>query len=569
MKRINKYIIISFFTLFLFSCESFLEEENRSNITAEGYFTDAEGFETLVSAAYSTLRDVWGDDPWLFCLGVDIYTRGESEIVGGSYGNRDVFSSELNEYANLDPQNAFVSDFYTDCYRAIQVCNTAISRADGVSGISDSRKEQRLAEVRFLRAYYYYLLVEQFGDIPIVEEEINGVATHFDRASEESVYQFIISELEASKNNLPDVAEEFGRITKGAVNHLLALMHLTRGYKSYAAGNDFAMAASLADEVINSGHYSLVSTFEDVFTPGNENNNEIIFSVQYDAGTLGVNNQGLPGGNGQSAHWGWELWTKEPGFERENPTYNWKKSQFTPTQFLYSLFDTSVDSRYDVTFLSTFYATTDDESRGIKAGDLKVYFPKWDEEFTEQDSLDFMAEHPVASIYTYPTWKQDFANVGGSGKFPMVWKFHDPDAAFHGNTTNYTSTRDIFLFRLAETYLIAAEAYLQSGDNGTAAERINTVRRRAAIPGNEAAMEIGAGDVDLDLVLDERAREFIGEYKRWMDLKRTGKLMERTLEHNNLAKRESQLQEFHLLRPIPQSVIDRDTGEFPQNPGYN
>ncbi|MGS2764345.1 RagB/SusD family nutrient uptake outer membrane protein [Sinomicrobium sp. M5D2P9] len=569
MKPINKYLIISFFTLSLFSCESFLEEENRSNITAEGYFTDAEGYESLVSAAYSTLRSVWGDDPWLFCLGVDIYTRGESEIVGGSYGNRDIFSSQLNEYAELDPQNSFVSGFYTNCYWAIQVCNTAISRADGVDGMSDSRKEQLLAEVRFLRAYYYYLLVEQFGDVPVVEEEITGVATHFDRASEESVYEFIISELEASGGLVPEVAEEFGRATKGAVNNLLALVYLTRGYKLYAGGNDFAMAASLADEVINSGNYSLLSTFEDVFAPGNEKNNEIIFSIQYDAGSLGVNNQGLPDGNGQSAHWGWELWTKEPGFERENPTYNWKKSQFMPTQFLYSLFNTSMDSRYDVTFLSTFYATTNDNSQGISAGDLKVYFPKWDEDFTEQDSLDFMAEHPVASIYSYPTWKQDFGNIRGAGKFPMVWKFYDPDAVFHGNTTSYTGTRDIFLFRLAETYLIAAEAYHQSGDNGTAAGRINEVRRRAAIPGNEAAMEIGAGDVNLDFILDERARELTGEYKRWMDLKRTGKLMERTLEYNNLARKESRLQEFHLLRPIPQSVIDRDTGDFPQNPGYN
>ncbi len=565
MKSINSYIMIGLLAVVSFSCENFLAEENRSNINSDEFFMEAGGYESLVSAAYSSLRDVWGDDPWMVSLGVDIYTRGESEIVNGSYQGRDVFSGQLNEYTSLDAQNPFVEDFYSDVYDAIQICNTALARADGVSGISDSRKQQFVAEVKFIRAYYYYLLVEQFGDVPIVEDEINTAVTHFERRSEESVYQFIISELEAAESNVPAVAEEFGRVTKGAVNNLLALVHLTRGYKSYAESNDFSLAASLADGVINSGNYSLLASFEEVFTPGNENNDEIIFSIQYDPGTVAS----LGDGNGQSVHWGWELWTREAGFENGNTTYNWKRSQFAPTQFLFSLFDTSIDSRYDGTFLSVFYATTDDPGVGIEEGDLRVYFPKPDQPFTEQDSSDFMEEHPNANIITFPRWKQNIENVGGAGKWPMVWKFYDPDARFHGNTTLYIGTRDIFLFRLAETYLIAAEAYYNLGDNSTAADRINSVRRRAAIPGNEAAMEIQAADVDLDFILDERARELTGEYKRWMDLKRTGKLIERTLEHNNLAKRDNQLQEFHLLRPIPQSIIDRDEGDFPQNPGYN
>lgn len=569
MKSIYKYILISLFLVLTLSCADFLEEENKSNITAENYFTTEEGYESLVSAAYSTLRTVWGDDPWLFCLGVDIYTRGESEVVGGTYENRDIYSSELNEYGDLDPLNSFVEWFYRDCYAAIQTCNTAIVKADQATGMIDSKKEQRIAEVKFLRAYYYFLLVEQFGDVPIVTDEITSAVTHFDRVAEKSVYQFIISELEASLDKVPAVPEEFGRVTKGAVNNLLALVHLTRGYKSYAGADDFATAASLADGVINSGNYSLLSTFEEVFTPGNEDNSEIIFSIQYDPGSLGVTGEGRPDGNGQSAHWGWELWTKEAGFERENPTYNWKKSQFTPTQFLYTLFNTSQDSRYDVTFLSEFHATVDDASLGITKGDLRVYFPKPDQPFTKQDSLDFMAQHPVANIYTFARWKQDIEGIGGAGKFPMVWKFYDPDAVFHSNTTNYTGTRDIFLYRLAETYLIAAEAYFKAGDNAKAADRINEVRKRAALPGKDSEMQIQNSDVNIDFILDERARELTGEYKRWMDLKRTGKLIQRTLEHNNLAKRDNQLTEKHLLRPIPQSVIDRDSGEFPQNQGYN
>jgi hypothetical protein len=564
----TRYIFVALLALVATSCEDYLAEENKSNITAENYFNTVTGYESLVTSSYATLRDVWGDDPWLFCLGVDTYTRGESEIVSGSYEGRDIRSSELNEYVNLTSVNPFVYDFYADVYRAIQTCNTAISRADDVAELSEERKTLLLSEVRFIRAYYYYLLVEQFGGVPIVEEEITGVITHFERAPEEQVYQFIITELEAALPNLPPIAAQFGRATDGAVKNLLALVYLTRGYKTFGSASDFTTAATWADEVINSGNYNLLPTFKEVFTPGNEKNNEIIFSVQYDPTSLPVNNQNRPDGNGQSAHFGWELWTKEQGFERENPTYNWKKSQFTPTQFLYSLFNTSMDSRYDATFLSEFYATIDVPSAGIHKGELKVYFPKWDQEFTAEDEAEMKVQHPHVNIYRYETWKQDIENIGGAGKFPMVWKFYDPKSAFHGNTNNYSGTRDIFLYRLAETYLIAAEAYHNAGDNATAAQRLNAVRTRAAIPGNEAAMEIQPGDVSLDFILDERARELTGEYKRWMDLKRTGKLIERTLAHNNLAARENALDDHHLVRPIPQSVIDRDSGEFPQNPEY-
>ncbi|MGD9930344.1 MAG: RagB/SusD family nutrient uptake outer membrane protein [Mangrovibacterium sp.] len=563
MKSLSKYLSISLFLILAFSCQDFLEEENKSNITAENYFTSESGYESLVNAAYGTLRSAIGSAggsrgfPFMFMSGVDIYNRGESQLVGGTYENRDVHSSELNEYGSLDAENEFVANFYTDFYYAIQVCNTAISRADKVEGISDSRKNQLLAETKVLRAYYYYNLVEQFGDIPLVNEEITAAVTHFERTPEEQIYQFLISELEASVDNLPAVPAEFGRVTKGAANHLLSLVYLTRGYKSYADTNDFSKAASLADAVINSGTYSLQTTFKEVFDRDNETNDEIILSIQYAVGA------GLEGSL-QSRQFGWLLYEKELGFTYEDLTYPQQYPQFTPSQFLYSLFNTNIDSRYDGTFNSEYFATIDVPASGINKGDLRVYFPKPDQPFTTQDSLDFMAQHPVANIITKSHWLPDIENLGGSGKFPMIWKFHDP------NTTNVeVSTRDIILFRLAETYLIAAEAYYKSGDNAKAAARISSLRTRAALPEKTTEMQINASDVNIDFILDERARELAGEYKRWYDLKRTGKLVERTLMHNVLAKRANALTSKHLLRPIPQSVIDRDSGEFPQNPGYN
>ncbi len=565
MKKNILYIACISLALGLTSCDSFLEEENLSNVNADQYFQTKDGYESLVNASYATLRTMWKNEPWLFNLGVDIYTRGESELVSGSYGNRDVYSSELNEYATLDAQNGYVSSFYTNAYYSIQVCNTAINKAERVSGMAEATLKQRIAEVRFLRAYYYYLLVEQFGDVAIVTEEVNTPVTAFTRAAEKEVYSFILSELNDVVGVLPTTQSEYGRITQGAVKHLMALTYLTRGYKSYGETNDFAKAAALADEVINSGQYELMPTFDNVFATGNEQNREIIFSVQYDGTSLG----GQFNGNGQQNLYGFELWTKVvSGFEQGNLTYGWKKNQFMPTQFLYSLYNTTVDSRYDATFKSEFYATQADASIELKVGDLRLYFPTYDQPFTKEDSLAVIAEHPNAIIITKDRWKQDIEHIGGSGMCPMIWKFYDPNASWPGNNTNYTSTKDIFLFRLADTYLLAAEAYYKAGNSQKAAERINKVRERAALPGHVQDMDIAAADVNLDFILDERAREMAGEYNRWMDLKRTGKLIERTLKHNNLAAKINKMDEHILVRPIPQSVIDQTTGEFNQNQGY-
>ena len=117
-------------------------------------------------------------------------------------------------------------------------------------------------------------------------------------------------------------------------------------------------------------------------------------------------------------------------------------------------------------------------------------------------------------------------------------------------------------------YLIAAEAAWRQGRSDDAADYINVIRTRAAIPGKEVAMQVSATDIDLDFILDERARELVGEMHRWYDLKRTGKLLERVRQYNLDAA--PNIKEMHLVRPIPQTQIDRvsNPGEFQQNPGY-
>ena len=122
------------------------------------------------------------------------------------------------------------------------------------------------------------------------------------------------------------------------------------------------------------------------------------------------------------------------------------------------------------------------------------------------------------------------------------------------------------MMRLADTYLLAAEAYINLGQPETAAERINAVRVRAARPEQEEAMKITAAEATIDFLLDERGRELVGEMHRWFDLTRTNTLIERVNANNPDAT--GNIQPFHRLRPIPQNQLDRTAGGYAQNSGY-
>jgi len=147
--------------------------------------------------------------------------------------------------------------------------------------------------------------------------------------------------------------------------------------------------------------------------------------------------------------------------------------------------------------------------------------------------------------------------------FPSMNKWIDNTRP---NRQHTQGQRDFILMRLADAYLIRAEANHKLGNNAAAAADINIIRKRAAWDGKEAEMEITAADINIDFILDERARELVGEGHRWFDLVRTGKLIDRVKAHNLDAT--GNIQAHHVLRPIPLDQIDRTEGGYPQNSGY-
>ena len=537
MKNIIKIII--FLGLFTSSCEKFLEEDNLSSIAAEEFYITAAGYESLINANYAQLREIYGQEADLFCAGTDLYGDGRDQ---GPVG--------LTEYTSLSPNSPGVELLYTECYKAIEYANMALYYSDLTE--HTNKLSQFIGEVKFLRANAYFLLVQTYGGVGIVTDYIKDPVLEFDRNTAEEVYNLIIQDLKEADTAV-STSSYSGRVNQRAVKNLLGQVYLTRGYESFGTASDFTTAAVLFDEVI--GGQGLNLTFEELWTPGNEMNEEVIFSVQFSAASQTADPNNL--GNRQYNYFGPYMGGSEAAGEYPSKTYT-----LCPTQFALDLYDEG-DTRWDATFMVQLYKpyyaywTSDDLSNE----DVYYYYqPKW---VTSDSLAKYAAVDTNRIIRPYGSYcSSDLAASLLDFYTIPVKKFEDPSSPFSAN--GRTSTRDIILARLGDTYLLAAEAYLKAGNEPTARTRLNVVRQRAGIP--------DATSIDMDYILDERARELLGEYHRWFDLKRTGTLVKRASEHNWQIE-ESNFDgaggNLKILRPIPQDALDlNQNNDFTQNPAY-
>ncbi len=562
----SKFLIPAFVLaiLLLVSCDV-LEEEVVSGVTADTFYSIPEGFEAAVNASYAPLRQFYGseDGANITVMGTDIITHGGH----GGFHFMDQYEAALNSE---------VSSFWNiwrDFYRGINTANAAIRRAEDVQ-MSDAEKNAKIAEARFLRAHYYFILVQQFGPVHLTLEETVGVETEAERTPENEIFDAIISDLEFAIQHLPAEQSEFGRATEPAAKNMLGLVLLTRGYKDFAQGDDYSRAAAMFDDVINNYNFELLPDVMAPFNHDNEQNAEVIWSVQYTEDPL-LNENSFFWSNGNHSHMHYRSWYEihNDGLIRANdPGYGRPWQRYKPTPFaLESYRPLDVDSRYTKFFQDVWYYNDEPTlPEGAAVGDTAVWV--MNEFLTPEKIADIEARLPgvkapeegaTGSLYTWHLDNQGDPWYMYGLMFPVLKKVDD----WKRPSTNYEAgSRDYIVYRMADTYLLAAEAYLQAGDLNTAVERVNAVRRRAAWPGMEGQMEITAAELDLDFILDERGRELYGEQKRWFDLKRTGKLVERVKLYNSEGA--PNIQDYHLLRPIPANQLTRTTNEYPQNPGY-
>ncbi|MCE7063973.1 RagB/SusD family nutrient uptake outer membrane protein [Dyadobacter sp. CY326] len=548
IKKTYKYIGLAALMLMGQSCSDLLDEEVISSI-GNDYINTPKGFEDAAKSAYSSLRNYYGTQQGLTMteFGTDLYATG----ADGGYKGFHFYD------AQLQPTVDYLATIWDETYRGINVCNAVIERAPAAT-VADAVKKQRVAEMKFLRAHYYFLLLQQFGEVDLRLTETILPTKKTSRAPESEIYKSIISDLESALPDLENKAKatDYGRATKPAAEHLLAKVYLAKGNSSSKAADDYAKAATYASNVINNYTFKLLPDFASVFDQANQNHDEVVFAVQYTTDPL-------TNGTGNSLHLYFGMqYDVQAGMVRDilngRPFKRLRPTQYT----LETVFKDRVnDSRYKKTFKDTWISNNPGKFTNVfdnsktevtfKAGDTAIFIPGYEMPLAERAKKPYQVLVP--SRYD-------------EALFPTLKKFLDP---LRPDRTYEPGSRDYMCFRLADTYLMLAEAQLLTGKVKEATEALNMVRRRAAFPGKTAAMEIKQADMNMEMLMEERGRELLGEQTRWMDLKRWGNLVERVKKYN--AQAAPNVKAIHLVRPIPQTQIDRTEGgaaAFPQNPGY-
>jgi hypothetical protein len=569
MKKRNKFFIVATLAaLFFAGCKKMLEEEPRSILTP-AFISTPQGYQAALDAAYAGTRLYWGNQDYF-----TITVIGTDEFKRGIDGN-----SDINVYSSgYTTSNGAVNANWRNAYISINSCNAVIDYADKVD-LPAATKKRMVAEAKFLRANYYFILVQFFADVTLNKNFQFLATTSAKRDSLSSVYDLIEQDLKDAildlhQGLIKDVAP--GRATKAAALHVLAKVYLTRAGSAVAKPNDYQDAYNTAKILIDnktSFGLNLQQDFAKVFEEGNEHNSEVIWTSEHTSNLAynGPNNSGVSNFSADNVlnH----MWVPQyellPGMVRSTQ-YGRPYIRCTPTRWLTDTVwgNKTNDTRYNKTFQTVWYANLVDTS-------TKKY-PKWPNplppgappgalpgapKFGLGDTAIYMpgTDRTTAQIAASPYTlipPRLYSNSMG----PAMNKYFDTKRA----NLNFPSIRPVIAYRLAETYLILAEAAYRIGNMGDAVTYINLLRTRAAYPtGNAAAMQITAADINIDFILDERTRELCGELVRWLDLVRTGKLIQRVKLHNSEAA--INILPKHILRPIPQAQLDAVT----TGPKYN
>ncbi len=550
------------------SCSDFLDASNKSNVTDKQTFATKEGLNNLVNDAYQHLQNVYAAPLFTSCFsaGSDMYADARNKM-----------NEALNTYETLTPENTDIKNLYTYLYSGIRAANS-VSYYAQTAQVDDKTKGQLVGEARVLAAYEYYLLVNNFGGVPIMKDFLTTADTGYPKSSAADVYAYIISELEdvISKNVLQasTATKGGGRISQETAKAILAKTYLSAAW-DLNKQDYFSKAAALADEVI--AGRKLTTPFAKLWKAdgSGDDNEEFLWDVEYDLATA---NNTTSGGTEWSGYYCNYLGGNEDNIKATTSSY-------VPTLYALHCFKKG-DQRYDATFMKelpdinkgnaagTGYWTWYKNGESLVGKPVTRYYSAWYE--TDADFEAWKAIDPAnrANTYRIPMDSQskEAQNMDGRdmeyydnqqlvyGSSPCK-KFDDSKTA---KTEKNTCYRDIHIITLPEMYLVAAEAYLKAGDNPKALARLNEVHQRAGLPAL-------TGTITIDDILDENACENFGNEARWMDLRRTQTLVTRCTKYNHeMGDKAAQYIGKKLLRPIPQAAIDANDQLTlaDQNPGY-
>jgi len=565
------------------SCKKDILDENPQSILTPSFLSTPQGIEAGVTGVYSGLRNIYGNEQ-----GITMTEAGTDTWTNGIQTNSGLF-----DYAptDLTPSNSGAAiNQWGIMYQYINDANGVLKYAATVQAIDPVRLKQLVAETKLLRAQYYFLLVQHYGDVPLMLNFVDTPTKDIVRAPTADVYNAIITDLTDAMNNIADRAAQPGRVTRATALHLLAKVYLTRATSSATQSSDYANAAKYAQELIdNQGRYAagLETDPATVFAEGNENGREVLMNVQFSAdATFSQTDGSTYSGANVTNYMFRSQYDLLPNMVRDIANGR-PFARFCVTHYLedsYILRDASgvalesgaqlrtTDSRYNKWFTTVYRVNSPGAKSGsTKAvvGDTSIWHPG--RELTAAQ-LDRIANRTPAPYRVFPPSQYV------TSFYPTLNKYDSKNRA----SVAAFSPRPVIVYRLAETYLIAAEAYYYLGNLPLARTNLNVVRERAAATGKTAQMDVATSQINIDFILDERARELAGEQMRWFDLKRTGKLIERVKAYNPPINKiasgvygsnaAANIKPFHALRPIPQAEVDRTNGQpgggIKQNPGY-
>jgi len=567
----KKFLLYAGILLLIFpSCsEDVLDETPLDFLAPENAYQTLPGIKQGITGLHFSTRQRWfygTNQPVIAVmrgLGTDVAYHGEDP-------NSNMFL--CNYLTNLTSSNTDYRNIWIWNYELIQRANVlidGINNSDIAIWTSEAQKNAYLAEAMFFRAYAYRILVSFYGDVPLVTEVIKGAKTDFVRTPKAQIYKQMEDDLIFGTTNLPEPGKEEapGRITQGAAWHMLSECYLNQG--------KFQLAADAATEVIEGYSYALMTTrfgdrqnvvfgegdpYYDLFAFGNQTlgtNTEAIWVIQVEppptigGGAVEGNRTFGPAyfrlGNtpdGKPAFRGQLVAGKYTGY---SDTLGRPVAWVHPTNY----------TAYDI-----WKSDWNNDVRNAKYNIKRDFYYDNPASTYDKKKINLLVDYATQ----YAEGKRDAMRDSCQYIYPYWMKFADPchyftDPARSGGGSDH---KDRYAIRLAETLLLRAEAYVGLNQPDLAAADINLIRNRAnATPVLEA-------DVDLDYILDERARELYGEENRFITLRRMGKLLERVRALNNNPKNPGlNIQDYHVLFPIPQSQIDLNIdADFPQNPGY-
>jgi starch-binding outer membrane protein, SusD/RagB family len=531
MKNLKtKIIAVLFLSLLFTSCLDDLNTEPQIDLSLEKLLArDPNAIDGLVSKMYGTFAlsgaggpttsDISGPDAGetAFLRGIINLQDFSADGMKNRWGDNGL--DQLTTTKDWEPSNKFFKYLFDRVYYTVPQTSNLIkilNRPD----INVPNEEQKVSELRFLRSLAYYYMIDCFGKGVIIKDENLGSGVPAPQASRIEMFNYVEAELLDIENKIPQTIS-YGRANKAVVRMLLAKLYLNA--EVYTGTARYSDAAAYVNKIISQGGYVLEQNFGSMFQADNQSSKEVIFPLLADANTSQSfgNTTYIVNGNLNQDTMPLATFGATEGWGGHRATKAW-----------YGLFGSSAGALA--------------ASRDARA------------------QLFWTAGHTF-EMTDYKTWTNGYPST----------KFRNSSSAGGSNTLKFSST-DFPLFRLADAYLMYAECALRGATGTTLSQAlsyVNDIRKRAVIDktivADVAASQITASQLNLNFILDERARELNLEGHRRSDLIRFGKFAGDNYiwpwkggEANGTG-----INETYNLFPIPASALQSNPN-LKQNPGY-